>query len=213
MDGDDWRVSISFADRLQAARAKARYKVADYARRRLGTSIAMGAGGAQVFLYAGSETAAREAERIAREVLAGHHFQAELAIDRWHPAEQAWEDPDVPMPRTDAERRAEHERLMAEETAESSAAGAAQWQVRAELPSHQEAVALAARLRDEGRPVIRRWTFLVVPGQQRRRGAWAGRPDPPGSTSRRDGARRARPGRCAVHGLVSAPGRRRRCAG
>ena len=166
MDGDDWRVSISFADRLQAARAKVlfpRYKVADYARRRLGTSIAMGAGGAQVFLYAGSETATREAERIAREVLAGHHFQAELAIDRWHPAEQAWEDPDVRMPRTDAERRAEHERLMAEETAESSAAGAAQWQVRAELPSHQEAVALAARLRDEGRPVIRRWTFLVVP--------------------------------------------------
>ncbi len=159
-------MSISFADRLQAARAKVlfpRYKVADYARRRLGTSIAMGAGGAQVFLYAGSETATREAERIAREVLAGHHFQAELAIDRWHPAEQAWEDPDVRMPRTAAERRAEHERLMAEETAESSAAGAAQWQVRAELPSHQEAVAQAARLRDEGRPVIRRWTFLVVP--------------------------------------------------
>ena len=47
----------------------------------------MGAGGAQVFLYAGSETATREAERIAREVLAGHHFQAELAIDRWHPAQ------------------------------------------------------------------------------------------------------------------------------
>ena len=127
MDGDDWRVSISFADRLQAARAKVlfpQYKVADYARRRLGASIAVDAGGAQVFFYAGSETAAREAERIAREVLAGHHFQAELAIDRWHPAEQAWEDPDDPMPRTDAERRAEHERLMAGETAESSAAGA-----------------------------------------------------------------------------------------
>jgi hypothetical protein len=136
--------------------------VADDARRRLGASVAVGAGGAQVFLYAGSETAAREAERIAREVLAGHHFQAEFAIDRWHPVEQTWEDPAVPLPGTGAERRAEHERLMAEETAESNAAGA-QWQVRVELPSHQEAVALAARLRAEGRLVIRRWTFLVVP--------------------------------------------------
>ena len=45
--------------------------------------------------------------RIVREVLAGHHFQAELAIDRWHLVQQAWEDPDVPMPRSDAERRAD----------------------------------------------------------------------------------------------------------
>ena len=127
-----------------------------------GGSIAVGSGDSQVFLYAGSEIAAREAERIAREVLAGHHFQAEFAIDRWHPVEQTWEDPAVPLPRTGAERRAEHERLMAEETAESNAAGA-QWQVRAELPSHQEAVALAAKLRAEGRLVIRRWTFLGVP--------------------------------------------------
>ena len=64
MDGADWRVTISCADQLQAA-------------------------------------------RIVREVLAGHHFQAELAIDRWHLVQQAWEDPDVPMPRSDAERRAD----------------------------------------------------------------------------------------------------------
>ncbi|HEY2129039.1 MAG TPA: hypothetical protein VGH77_17820 [Streptosporangiaceae bacterium] len=166
MDGDDWRVTISFSDRLEAGRAKVlfpRHRVSGEARRRLGGSIAVGSGDSQVFLYAGSEIAAREAERIAREVLAGQHFRAEFAIDRWHPVEQAWEDPDVPLPRTDAGRRAEHERLMAEETAESVAAGADQWQVRAELPSHREAVALAGKLRAEGQPVIRRWTFLVVP--------------------------------------------------
>ena len=138
----------------------------------------------------GARPPPREAERIAREVLAGHHFQAELAIDRWHPAEQAWEDPDVRMPRTAAERRAEHERLMAEETAESSAAEAAQWQVRAELPSHQEAVAQAARLRDEGRPVIRRWTFLVVrPATKTRRTGWPAR-----SARKHQQTRRCAPG-------------------
>jgi hypothetical protein len=166
MDHDDWRVTISFPDRLQAERAKVlfpRHQVAEDARRRLGGSIAVGAGGSQVFLYTGTEAAAREAETVAREMLAQHHFRAEFAIHRWHPVEQEWEDPDVALPPTGAERQAEHQRLMAEETAESLAIGAAQWQVRAELPTHREAVTLAGKLRAAGRPVIRRWTFLVVP--------------------------------------------------
>jgi cobalamin biosynthesis protein CobT len=165
MDHDDWRVTISFADRLQAERAKVlfpRHRVDEDARHRLGGSIAVGAGDSEVFLYTGTEAAAREAERTAREVLGRHHITAEFAIHRWHPVEQEWEGRDVALPRTDAERQAEHQRLMAEETAESRAVGAAQWQVRAELASHQEAVALAGKLRGQGRPVIRRWTFLVV---------------------------------------------------
>jgi hypothetical protein len=51
MDHDDWRVTISFPDRLQAERAKVlfpRHKVTEDASRRLGGSIALGAGGAQV---------------------------------------------------------------------------------------------------------------------------------------------------------------------
>ena len=166
MDHDDWRVTISFPDRLQAERAKVlfpRHRVAEDARRRLGGSIAVGAGGSQVFLNTGTQAAAQQAETVAREVLARHHLRAEFAIHRWHPIEQSWEDPDVALPRTGAERQAEHERLMAEETAESRALGKAQWQVRAELPAHNEAVALAAKLRAEERPVIRRWKFLVVP--------------------------------------------------
>jgi len=66
------------------------------------------------------------------------------------------------MPRTEAERQAEHQRLLDDETAESLAAGVAQWTVRAEFPSHHEAAALAGKLRGEGRSVARRWTFLVV---------------------------------------------------
>jgi hypothetical protein len=96
-------------------------------------------------------------------VLARDHFTAEFAIHRWHPVAEEWEDPDVALPRTDAQRQAGHQRLMAEETAESRAIGAAQWQARAELSPHQEAVALAGKPRGEGQPVIRRWKFLVVP--------------------------------------------------
>jgi hypothetical protein len=166
MDHDDWRVTISFADRLEAGEAKVlfpRHQVAEDARRRLGGSIAVGGDGSQVFLYTGTEAAAREAETRAREVLARHHFTPEFAIHRWHPVEQEWEDPAVTLPRTDAECQAEHQRLIADETAASRAIGEAQWQVRAELTSHQDTVALAAKLRGEERPVIRRWKFLVVP--------------------------------------------------
>jgi hypothetical protein len=161
----DWRVTISFAGHAAAERAKLLFppqKVADEARRRLGSGIAVGAGDSQVFLYAGTESAAREAERIARDVLARHDLEARFALHRWHPLEEEWEDPDVAMPRTDAEREAERQRLRTEETDESQASGVAQWEARAELASHRDAVALAARLRAEGRPVVQRWKFLVV---------------------------------------------------
>jgi N-acetylglutamate synthase/N-acetylornithine aminotransferase len=48
------------------------------------------------------------------------------------------------------------------ETQESLAAGQAGWEVRVELRSHRQAVELAARLQAEGRPVIRRWKYLVL---------------------------------------------------
>ena len=165
MDQGDWRVTISFPDRVQAERGKVlltRHRVTEDARRRLGNSIAVGSGGPQVFLYAATEVAAQEAERIARDVLAEHHIPAGFAMHRWHPVEERWDEPDVPMPRTEAERQAEHQRLLDDETAESQAIGAPQWQARVEVPSHHEAVALASKLRREGRAVVRRWKLLVI---------------------------------------------------
>ncbi len=165
MDHDDWRVTISFPDPEQARQAKVLFsghELPEDARQQLGHSIAMGAGDAQVFLYAGTEVAAREAERIARDVLAQHHFSATFAVHRWHPVEERWEDPDVAMPRTEAEREAEHQRLLDDEAAESRTAGVAEWLVRAELPSRHAAVALAGKLHGQGRTVIRRWKLLTV---------------------------------------------------
>jgi hypothetical protein len=164
-DSNDWRVTISLADPSLLERAQQSFsghEVDQDVRRQLGRSIAVGAGDSQIFLYAGTELAARDAERVAREVLARQGIQAEFALHRWHPIEEDWETPDVAMPRTDAERQAEHERLEDAETAESLATGAAQWEARVEFPSHHEAVALADKLRSEGRTVIRRWRFLVV---------------------------------------------------
>ena len=161
---DDWRVTISVSQ-PQAGHAQPSFslrRLEDDIRGQVGRGIGVGAGEAQLFLYAGTEAAAGEAERIARDVLARHGIAAEYAVHRWHPIEERWESPDVPMPRTAAEREAEHQRLVDAETAESLATGKAQWEVRVEFGSHRQAVALARKLEGEGRAIVRRWKFLLV---------------------------------------------------
>jgi hypothetical protein len=164
-DSDDWRVTISVSGQPQDAPGQPSVsldEVEEDVRRQVGRGVAVGAGDAQIFLYADTGAAARNAERIAGEVLARHGIAAESALHRWHPIEEQWETPDVAMPQTEAERQAEHQRLEDTETAESEAAGLALWQVRVELGSHHQAVRLARTLEAEGRAVTRRWKFLVV---------------------------------------------------
>jgi hypothetical protein len=164
-DSNDWRVTISLTDQAhveQARQSISEQEVEQDVRQRLGRNIVVGAGDSQIYLYAGTELAATEAERAAREVLDQLGIEAEFALHRWHPVEEEWQSPDVAMPQTEAERQAEHERLEDAETADSVAAGSAMWQTRVELDSHREAVALAHKLQGEGYPVVRRWKFLVV---------------------------------------------------
>lgn len=164
-DSTDWRVTISLAGQEhvgQARRSLSTQEVEQDVHRRLGRTIVVGSGGSQIFLYAGTELAAAEAERAAREVLSQLGIEAEFAVHRWHPIEEEWQSPDVAMPQTEAERQAEHQRLEDAETAQSLATGTDQWQARVELRSHREAVALASTLRAEGYAVVRRWKFLIV---------------------------------------------------
>ena len=164
-DSTDWRVTISLPGQAQVAQVRRSFsekEVEQDVRRMLGHNIVVGSGDNQLFLYTGTELAAGEAERTAREVLGQLGIEAEFAVHRWHPVEEEWRSPEIAMPRTGAEREAEHERLEAAETAESLAAGTPQWQARAELGSHREAVALAGKLASEGYAVVRRWKFLIV---------------------------------------------------
>jgi hypothetical protein len=162
---DDWRVTVTLHDEAHVGRALQslrEHEVEDDVRRRLGHRVAVSADGPRVLVYAGTEDAAREADQVVRQVMAQRGLGADFALDRWHPVEEEWQDADVPMPQTDEQRQAEHQRLEADETRESLATGHARWEVRVELPSHHDAVALADRLQAEGRPVIRRWKFLVL---------------------------------------------------
>ena len=157
---DDWRVTLSVSQ-PQAGQVPLR-QVEEDIRGQVGRDVGGGAGEAQIFLYAGTATAAGGAERIARDALARHGIAAESAVHRWHPIEEQWESPDVPMPQTAAERQAEHQRLVDAETADALAEGKAQWEVRVELGSHRQAVALARKLEGQGHAIVRRWKFLLV---------------------------------------------------
>lgn len=162
---EDWRVTATFSDAARAARAvrgAREHQLEDDVRRRLGYGVAMSADGPRLYLYAATEEAAHEADRVLREVLAEHQLAAEFALDRWHPVEEEWEDASVPMPEGSQAQAAEHQHLMDSETEQSQAAGQAGWLVRVDLPSHRQAVELAQRLQAEGRPVIRRWKHLIL---------------------------------------------------
>ena len=164
-DSTDWRVTISLTGQAhveQARQSISEQEVEQDVRQKLGRNIVVGAGDSEIFLYAGTELAATEAEQTAREVLGQLGIEAEFALHRWHPIEEEWQSPDVAMPQTEAERQAEHQRLEDAETADSVAAGSAGWQARVELESHREAVTLAHKLQGEGHPVVRRWKFLVA---------------------------------------------------
>lgn len=118
-------------------------------RRRLGDRVAVSAGNDQVFLYAQTRDAAREAQRVVVDVLKEREMEGELALERWHPEAERWES-------------ASHG---AEAGARQPAADEpdwAPWEVRVELASHRDAVELADRLEAEGQPVVRRWTFVLV---------------------------------------------------
>ena len=165
MADDDWRVTVTFDDEAHvrhAVQSMRDHKVERDVHHRLGDRVAVSADGASVFLYAGTEDAAREADRVVREVLAQRQLTATFKLDRWHPIEQEWEDAGAPLPQTAAQREAEDERRVADETEETAETGQTGYEVLIEVPSRHEAVELAERLQSEGHPVIRRWRYLVL---------------------------------------------------
>ena len=82
-DTTDWRVTISLTGQAHVEQARQSFseqEVEEDVRQRLGRNIVVGAGDSQIFLYAGTELAATEAEQTAREVLGQLGIGAEFAL-------------------------------------------------------------------------------------------------------------------------------------
>ena len=163
--GDDWRITVDFDDEgdgtqlvewLSARRLEAEE------RERFGGRVVVSRDGPRVFLYADDEQQARDADGFVRAHLSSEGRPAKVSLERWHPVEQDWKDPSVPLPETADELQAEHERQQEREAAESFASGHAGWEVRVSLPDREATDALAEQLQAEGLPVVKRSTFLLV---------------------------------------------------
>jgi hypothetical protein len=164
---DDFRLVVEFEDDrhgLNFGRALSERRFEKAVEDQLPESVLVTRDGPRVFLYTATEAQAKSAARAVHEVLSEQGLEAELSpIMRWHPVEERWEEVSVPMPQTPEQVEAERERLAKREAERARALGYAEWEVRIDLPTHQDAVALAERLESEGiDPVTRRWRYLLI---------------------------------------------------
>ena len=163
---DDFRVTVDlvddggvadFVDEMQSIEVE--QEVAE----RLGNRVIVSHDEDNLFFYTDTEGAAREVEVLVKPLLEQHGLgKSTIAILRWHPIEEDWLDVSVPLPTTPEEIAAERAKQEAEEAEESREQGWAEFEVRAELPSHRATVEFAKQLEAEGYAVVRRWKFLVI---------------------------------------------------
>jgi hypothetical protein len=162
---DEWRVEIDLDDEQHGFKLGERLRsldLDDEARKRLGDRVVVTRDGPKMFLYAQTEGQAREAEQVARELVASEGLSAKIAVTRWHPDADEWRDASVPMPETDEQRALERERH--EEAAEREPPSRWEyvWEVRVDLPTLRDTRDFAARLADEGIDARRHWKYLLV---------------------------------------------------
>jgi hypothetical protein len=163
---DDWRLQVdlddagiggSLADHLRAAELEHDLATA------FDDRVIVSHEGERIFLYAGSREQLERARDVMTKFLDEKGWKAGFELRHWHQVAEDWEDPDRPLPSTEAEKEAEHEQLMATEDAETAARGGkAEFEVRVEFPSHTEARDFAKKLEAEGLEPVRRWRYMVV---------------------------------------------------
>ena len=163
---DDWRLRISFQGNSRADELRERLEATDLEHTledRFADRVAVSADDTEVFAYAGHPRAGRGGggARPLGHRRAGMARRA-ASCRRWHPTAEDWEDPDKPLPGTDAEQQAERAELIEREREESTETGHPEFEVRVKFHSHHAAVEFADRLEQEGLTVVRRWHFLLV---------------------------------------------------
>jgi hypothetical protein len=162
---DDWRLKVGLVDDGAAKALTERLeaeKLGEDLESSFGDRVVVSGDGPNVFVYAGAREQADAAANVIRGLATKHQWDVELELKRWHPTAEEWEDPDVPLPQSDADRAAEHAVRVAKEREETAERGYGEYEVKVHCSSHRETVKLADRLHDQGLPVLHRWHYLIV---------------------------------------------------
>ncbi|UJA18845.1 hypothetical protein HJD18_00585 [Thermoleophilia bacterium SCSIO 60948] len=162
---DEWRVEVtldysehgnSLGERLGAL------DLDDEFRERLGRRVIVTRDGPKLFAYSRDPAAVREAKTLIEQILEEDSLDATIAVTRWHPIEEAWQDAELPLPQTPEQEEAEREANEVAEQAEVAETGEYDWQVAVEHVSFGEARELAERLREDGLDAEAHWRHVLV---------------------------------------------------
>jgi hypothetical protein len=162
---DDWRLRVHLDDERAARELTERLGAPELEHdleQSFHDRVAVSLDGSEVFCYTGTRAQAERVDQIIRSLGDQNSWQLESELRHWHPTAEEWEDPDTPLPDTDAQRAAERHELMDSERAESLARGYPEFEVRVELHRHRDTVQLAEKLRQEGLPNAHRWKYLFI---------------------------------------------------
>ena len=162
---DDWRLRVNLHDRGHAHELSRRLESPELEHdleRSYHDRVVVSQDGPEVFCYAGTREQAQRAQQVVHSLADAADWQLDTELSHWHPTAEAWEEPDKPLPASDAERAAEHRELVERERAESLAQGYPEFEVRVQCEAHHDALQLAERLRREGLPSVHRWRYLVI---------------------------------------------------
>jgi hypothetical protein len=162
---DDWRLRLEFEDEGQARELAKRLDKFDSEHDLRGSfddRVVVSRDDAEVFLYADTREQLEAAQRTVRSLAEEHQWQLTSEVRRWHPTAEDWEDPDSPLPGSDAEVAAERDEAMESEREESAAQRFPDFEVRVRCRSRHDAQQLAERLRGEGIATVHRWEFVVL---------------------------------------------------
>jgi hypothetical protein len=162
---DDWRLRVVLKDDGEARELAQRLAKSDLEhdlKESFHDRVVVSRDDAEVFLYADSREQLDAAGRAVASLASDRGWQPTTELRRWHPTAEEWEDPDQPLPRSEAELATERDEAMQSERAESRAQGFPDFEVRVRCHSRHDAQQLAERLRAEGVPSVHRWEFVLL---------------------------------------------------
>jgi hypothetical protein len=157
MARDDWRIRVELEDEhaggfLDGLGLDLGSKARELAKELEAERLAVSRDGDTIFVYASSRMQADQARKVIEAELEEAGIEPLVVrIEHWLAEEERWDD--EPKDETWEEEVLER--------------GYAPWEVRVECSSHEEADALADRLEQEGKDVVRRWTYIIVGASSR----------------------------------------------
>ena len=92
---EEWRVEVELREEGHGLTLGERLRsldLDDEARERLGGNVIVTRDGPHMFVYAGSEDAAREAGRVLKELAEAEGLEADVAVTHWDAGDHEWED-------------------------------------------------------------------------------------------------------------------------